>query len=65
MNKRDSSIDPHCIDETLIFQTFPLKESRYKSKADIDINPLNNSWNYKLPTVLLNQLPSFHMDSDK
>lgn len=61
---RDSSTDLLGINETLILQTLPLQESRYKAKADIDINPLNNSWNYKLLAVLLNQLPVFHVDPD-
>lgn len=64
MNNRDSSTDLLGIDETLIIQTVPLQESKYKGKADIDIAPLNNSWNYYLLSVLLNHFPSFHMDSD-
>ncbi len=64
MNNRDSSTDLLGINETLVLQTLPLQESRYKAKADINITPLNNSWNYKLLTVLLNQLHTFHIDPD-
>ena len=46
MNNRDSYTDLLGINETLILQILSLQESRYKGKVDIDITPLNNSWNY-------------------
>lgn len=64
MFNKDASTDLTGIEDTLILQTIPMQDSRYKTRADIDFVPLNNSWTYKILTVFLNQLAAWRIDPD-